>query len=148
MIHEEAPKNFNPKFSAAGCFCEHDGKIVLLHRHKNKPQGLKWGIPTGKIKSNEIPEKAILRELREETGIKLKKDKIRYFRKVYVRCPEYDFIYHIFHASLPEKADIKIRASEHTDFKWITPKEAINLQLVPDLYDCIMLFYSIKLFTI
>jgi 8-oxo-dGTP diphosphatase len=143
MIFTKEPNNFNPRFSVVGCFCEHNSKIILLHRHAGKLQGLKWGVPAGKIEGNETPEDAVLRELQEETGILLKKDKIKYFGKVYVRYPEYDFIYHIFHAELHEKAEVKIRASEHLGFTWITPKEALYLQLVPDLYDCIRLFYGI-----
>ncbi len=143
MIFREEPRDFNPRFSIVSCFCENDDKIILLQRCANKSQGLRWGSPAGKIEGSETPDEAILRELHEETGINLKKDRITYFGKVFVRYSEYDFIYHIFHTKLSEKTNIKIKESEHIKFVWATPKEALDLPLVQDLDACIKLFYNI-----
>lgn len=144
MISKEEPKNFKPRFSIVSCFCEYDGRFILLHRHANKSQGFKWGVPAGKMEVDELPEDAVIRELQEETGIDMKRENMKYFGKVYVRYPDYDFIYHIFHAVLDGKVSIKIRSSEHLDSVWVTPKEALDMQLVDDLDACIKLFYSIK----
>jgi 8-oxo-dGTP pyrophosphatase MutT (NUDIX family) len=143
MISDKEIKNFNPRFSIASCFCEHKGRIVLLLRHAGKSQGLRWGVPAGKMKKNEKPEEAVLREIKEETDINLKKDGIRYFGKFYIRYPEYDYIYYIFHANL-SGSEIKINVSEHMSFAWVTPEEALKLRLVKDLGASIRLFYKIK----
>lgn len=45
-----------------------DGKILIAKRNQ-EPGKNKWALPGGFIESNENPEKACLRELKEETGV-------------------------------------------------------------------------------
>ena len=45
-----------------------DGKILIAKRNQD-PGKNKWALPGGFIESNEDPEKACLRELKEETGV-------------------------------------------------------------------------------
>lgn len=143
MIFTDKPKGFITRFSVSSCFCEHNGKFILLRRHGNKSQGLKWGVPAGKIEENETPEQAVLREIFEETGIKADNSRMKYFGRVFVRYSDYDFVYHIFHYAMPEKTSIKINSSEHTESLWASSNEALDLQLVQDLDACIRLFYSL-----
>jgi 8-oxo-dGTP pyrophosphatase MutT (NUDIX family) len=142
MISLEVPAGFKPKFEIASIFCECDGRFILLHRNGNKPQGNTWGVPAGKIEGSENAKGALLRELMQETGIVLDERDVNYFKKVFVRCNEYDFIYYMFHVALSEKPDVAINKSEHSEFKWVTPKEALNMPLIHDLGNCIKLFYG------
>ncbi len=143
MIYQEMPKKFNPKFEAVGCFVQCNGEIILLHRQNHKPQGNTWGIPSGKIHANESPMATMLREIKEETGIKFLENQIIHFSTVFVKFVEYDFVYYIFHARLDNKQDIKINEIEHKDAKWISPSDALNLSLIEDLDGCIKLFFAI-----
>ena len=52
------------------------GEVLLLNR-KSPPFG--YGLPGGKIEKNESIKDGCLRELKEETGITLKKDEV-YFK--------------------------------------------------------------------
>ena len=45
-----------------------DGEILIAKRNQ-EPGKNKWALPGGFIESNENPEKACLRELKEETGV-------------------------------------------------------------------------------
>jgi len=45
------------------------GKQVLIVRRKQKERDLLWQFPGGAIKNDETAENAIVRELKEETGI-------------------------------------------------------------------------------
>jgi predicted NUDIX family NTP pyrophosphohydrolase len=61
---------------AAGIAIVYNNKILLVH-----PTGASWqrgtcGIPKGSMKEDEDPREAALRELREETGIKLTVDRL------------------------------------------------------------------------
>jgi 8-oxo-dGTP diphosphatase len=142
MIYKKEPKNFNPRFEVVSCFVEHDGDILLLHRQDHKPEGNTWGVPAGKIDKEEQLLNAMVREMREETGLDMAPESFSYFDKVFVRFPEYEFIYHMFHTKLAQKPQITISSGEHKDFLWISPKKALDMNLMRDLDACITLFYK------
>lgn len=144
MIYKEKPQNFNPKFDIVSCFVEHKGEILLLHRQDHKPEGSTWGVPAGKIDIGENTLEAITRELHEETGIQLSPPQLFYFEKVCIKFPKYDFFYHIFHASLDQRPEVVISNKEHKDFRWASPKNALDMPLIEALDDCINLFYGTK----
>lgn len=60
----------NPK-PAAGMIIEKDNKF-LLQKRKIKPHKNKWSIPAGFLEIEEKPKEAAIRELKEETNLKLK----------------------------------------------------------------------------
>ncbi|MCF7831735.1 MAG: NUDIX hydrolase [Candidatus Pacebacteria bacterium] len=142
MIHKEKPENFNSKFDVVSCFVEHDGEILLLHRQDHKPQGNTWGVPAGKVDDGQEILETMIREIQEETGFMLPSSELSYFGKVFVRYPEYDFVYHMYHTELNQRQDVVISQQEHKDFKWISPKKALEMNLIQDLDACIRLFYK------
>ena len=143
MIHKEKPQNFDPKFDVGSCFIEYNEEILLLHRQDHKPEGDTWGVPAGKVNEGEKVLETMLREIQEETGFQLPSSQLSYFGKIYVNYPEYDFVYHIFHTKLDQKQEVAINHNEHKNFKWISPKNALNMPLIQDLDACIKLFYKI-----
>ena len=143
MFSLSKPENFNPKFEVVSCFMENNGEILLLQRQDHKPQGNTWGVPAGKIDTGETPKTAILRELFQETGFSADENKIIYFKSVFVRYPEYDFIYHIFSLKIDERPIIKITDGEHKNFQWLTPTEALKINLIQDEDASIKMFYKI-----
>ena len=143
MIYLEKPQNFNPKFEVIGNFVQHNGEIILLHRQDHKPQGDTWGIPSGKIHNGESPLDTAHRETAEETGLIIPREEIKFFSTVYVKFPDYDFIYHMFHANLDAKVEIIISKDEHKGAKWISPQDAFELPLIEGLDGCIKLFFGI-----
>lgn len=46
-------------------------KVLIVKRKKNE-KGLLWQFPGGEVEHNETFEKAIIREMKEETGINIK----------------------------------------------------------------------------
>ena len=141
MISLKEPAGFNPKFEIVSCFVEWEGQFLLLLRQDHKSEGNTWGVPAGKNEKGEKIADAIVREIKEETGIGVGKDKIQYFQKVFVKYPTYEFIYHIFHTKLDKKSEVKISQQEHKAFKWVTPKDSLELPLIAELDNCIKLFY-------
>jgi mutator protein MutT len=141
MIYQDRPKVFAPKFKVVSCFVEYNGQILLLHRQDHKPQGNTWGVPAGKVDDGETIGQTMVREIQEETGFELPPAQLSYFGRVYVKYPDYDFIYHMFHAKLDHGQKVAINHQEHKAFKWITPVDALNMRLIQDLDACIKLFY-------
>lgn len=144
MIHQDKPENFTPKFEVVSCFVEYDGEILLLQRRDNKLQGDTWGVPAGKIDEGELPVQAMIREAVEETNLKLLPTQISYITKVYVSYPEYDFVYYMYHVVLTKKHDVVLNMGEHSDFAWVKPDDALNMDLIQDLDVAIKHFYKIQ----
>ena len=67
----------------AGCLILVNDKILLVKPLKYKGQDRKWSIPKGHIEKGDSDKKTALKELKEETGIKLKniKNKHNFYYK-------------------------------------------------------------------
>ena len=74
-IHVLAMRMFRPKFRAAvaAMIFDEQGRI-LLFRHTYRK--FEWGIPAGGLEYGEQPEKALVREFFEETGMQIKVEKL------------------------------------------------------------------------
>lgn len=142
MLYKEKPENFTPKFEVVSCFVEYNNKILLLLRQDHKPEPNTYGVPAGKVDIWETIQEAIQREVWEETGIELKDAK--HFEKLYVKYPDFDFTYHIFHQKIDQKPNVTINLNEHKEYKRIHPKKALELDLIEDEDACIKLFYKVK----
>jgi 8-oxo-dGTP diphosphatase len=51
---------------------ERDGRILIAQRRRTAQHPLKWEFPGGKVEPEETPEKAVVRELKEELAIHAK----------------------------------------------------------------------------
>ncbi len=143
MIYKEKPTNFNPRFNVVGCFIEYNKEILLLLRQDSKPEPNTWCIPWWKVNTWENNIKAIIREVFEETSLKINPSKLEYFKKLFVKYNNYDFIYHIYYTKLNKKLKILLNFNEHKDFKWDTPKNALKYRLIQDWDACIKLFFNL-----
>jgi len=143
MLYQTKPQNFNPKFDVVSCFLEHNQKILLLHRQDHKPEWNTRGVPAWKVNDGEKILNTMIRELREETSHQISHSKLTYFQKTFVQYPNYDFVYHIYHAKLNQTPIIKINDDEHKDFKRVTPQEALAMDLIQDEDTCIKIFYGL-----
>jgi len=141
----EPTPQFNPKFEIALIYIEYENQILILHRQNNKSEGNKWGVPAGKIDKNETPLQAIIRETKEETGLDISNQSIEPLEAVYI---EYDenihFTYYAFRTQLKGNlGDVKINFQEHKRFTWVTPADALKMDLLKDEDTCIMKIISL-----
>lgn len=145
-IYLEKPDNFNPKAAVVGCcYLHYQDKILLLHRQDAKTEGNRWGIPGGKLRDGEPLIDAIIREVFEETGFHLDKEKIHYIGKVYIKVTNFDFEYHMINYLEPIKnpESVKINFEEHKGFTWITPKDALKMDLMTDEDICFEIVFGL-----
>jgi 8-oxo-dGTP diphosphatase len=93
-----------------------DSKVLLIKRGKFPDKG-KWVVPGGHVKYNESPEKALLREVKEETGLK-----VEILGKIMEKLDKGKLDprgYHIYTVYLTEPIAGKVRKSkEALDIKW------------------------------
>ncbi len=141
MIFRERPLNFKSKFEIVSCYVEYNGDILILHRQDHKPEGNTWGLPAGKVDKGEDIKMAMLREMEEETGITKQTNELKFLETVYVKYPEYDFIYHMFKVVINSRPDIRLSSSEHKGYRWSSPSDVLKLPLVRDLDECIKISY-------
>jgi len=99
---------------------------------KRKLHWVGWEFPKGGIENGETFFDAVKREMKEETGIEINKEKIKKFniRGKFNYAKEYSdrpgFIgqkYTLFSVEV-KKQKIKFDKKEHTDFKWVNFEEA------------------------
>ncbi len=129
-------KDFNHSKSVATCFIVCNGKILLLKRNEFTTSGNTWCMPGGKLNQNETPIQAVLREAEEETGILLLPEDTNLIKTIFVRTItlKQDYLLHLFKSVLSrsQPSDYKVVLNqEHTDYLWVDPEEAKQLNLVP-----------------
>lgn len=92
----------------------HENKVLLLKRNKSLKRypGL-YCTPGGKLEENESIEDAVLRELKEETGLQLGKDRIKKF----ITIDDGIFEINYFIARVKTIPNIRI-SNEHIGYKW------------------------------
>lgn len=103
-------KKFRQNIVASGILII-DSKVLLLKRGRNNfPAPATWALPAGHVEPLETPEKAVVREFKEETNIdvtikKLVKIENYFYDLGGVRTHLIEFIYHV----LPLKKTFRIK---------------------------------------
>ncbi|NIA13346.1 MAG: NUDIX domain-containing protein [Nitrospiraceae bacterium] len=126
-----------PLFDAVGCICIAEGKILLLKRHPDKSYPATWGIPTGKVLPEESRTRAIVREMYEETSNLVSFENLALLDTYHVVTSEMSFLYTVYSCHFEETPQISINPAEHTAYGWSSYAEALSLQLVPGLAECL-----------
>ncbi|MCL5435556.1 MAG: NUDIX domain-containing protein [Patescibacteria group bacterium] len=141
MYFRTPPKDFKYDLTTVTCIIEHGGKILLIRRLPDKVQGGRWGVPGGKAEAGEDLADALVREIREETGININPIELQPIGAAYVRYPEFDFTNHQYRIAVAQKPEVKIKADEHDNFIWVTPEEAMATRRSSDLDVCFREYY-------
>jgi 8-oxo-dGTP pyrophosphatase MutT (NUDIX family) len=124
-------------------FIDAGDESLFLLRQEDKPQGNTWAMLAGKVQPGEELADAMVREIAEEVGLKVSASELKYFGAYYVRYPKYDYIYHIFSLSLQDRPAILLNQSEHKEYRWLKPVDALKLNLIQDEDSCVKWFYKI-----
>lgn len=141
-IFEKKPDDFNTKVDVAAAYIEVNGKILLLQLSEKKEYSKRWGVPAGKFEQGETPEKALRRELFEETGISLpENNSVHSIGQLYIRKPGIDYVYHAFKVDLKNMPEI-ILSDEHIAYSWVSIDEAKKLDLLDGAEDALHFYLS------
>ncbi len=141
MILKEAPTDFNKEIDVVGCYMQYDGKFVLLQRQAHKTHGGTFGLPAGKVELGETPSAAMVREMQEETGVQVLEKDLEFIDLVFVRNNGHDLVYHMFRTDFVVQPDIRLSPDEHQGFVWVSPAEALHMDLIHDQGECIELCF-------
>ena len=130
---KNAPKTTMPAHLGANAIITQSGKLLLERRRDSDT----WGLVGGGVKKTEEPIDAIVREVREEIGLRIPKD---HFRKLAVygepgRIAAYQdgsvwrMVVVVFELELPADAELKISA-ESRELRFFSKEELENVQIV------------------
>jgi mutator protein MutT len=120
-------KQLPHKLIAIALIVNNEGRILCLTRRTNtihRPG--EWDFPGGKLKPDELPAKAVVRETFEETGLSIQDPK---FICATTDASKNDVVTLLFFsAHAPSKPQVSL-SEEHVAYEWLTLKA---LQAKPD----------------
>ncbi len=126
----------------AATYCEFQNQFLILKRHPDRPQGNLWGLPAGKLESGELPVHGAVRELYEETGLKLNANELTSLGHLYVKHPDWDFIFHLFYKNFDHRPELILALEERLEARWINFEEALELPLISGGHESLQFAYE------
>lgn len=127
MLGSESPTPARPIPTVGALIHDGRGKLLLIRTHK---WNSRWGIPGGKIHLGETSIDALKREIREETGLAI--EDIRFaLAQDSIHSPEFMRPKHFILLNyVARTGSHKVTLNEEAeDFRWLTPAEALTLDL-------------------
>lgn len=117
-----------------GVLLDTDGRILLVRRAHAPAQGL-WSIPGGRVEQGEEPEAAVVRELREETGLRARVD--RFVGEVRREAPS-GGVYLIRDYLMTVEGDpTPVAGDDALEAAWFSTAELADLPTSPGLVDAL-----------
>ena len=139
---------YPPIFSTADAVVIQSGHVLMIRRRAEPGKGL-WALPGGYVNANtdKSVEDAAIRELREETGIKVPAPVLRgsiVRSRVFDaidRSPRGRIITHAFYIQLPDGDLPKVKGSDDADkARWVPIAEVRSEECFEDHYEIIQHF--------
>lgn len=127
-IFETKPADFQIDVSVAACVVECGSKVLFLKRSVISVEPNTWCLPGGKLEPDETPEEGAIRELFEETGIRIDTPP-QDLGPLYFSRPGTNFPFHVFRVTLAHEPKVTL-SQEHLDYIWVTPQETARLNLI------------------
>lgn len=114
-----------PIRKAVRCYLIKDNKVVVTkYKEGNKKAGY-YEIPGRKIEEGEIPEQTVIREMREETGLKIRN--LKYKGNMIIEYPNRIFDFDIF---ICNECEGKPQDFEENTSEWIEINELLKKEKI------------------
>lgn len=107
------------------CILQSKQQILLINEAQNGKN--QWDIPAGEVKKGETVYQGILREVKEETSINIKKPKLR---KIYkYMSDKNNYIHYLFHLKIDKNPTINKQDLDPDikDLKWFSKNDVQKL---------------------
>lgn len=107
---------------------DQDGRVLIAKRPSGRDMAGLWEFPGGKIEAGELPEAALIRELKEELGINVSESCLAPLTFA-------SHSYSDFHLLMPlfvcRKWQGEIVALENQELAWVRPNRLITYSMPP-----------------
>ena len=109
------------------CYIQKDNKTLMLLRNKKEKDMHKgkWNGLGGKFEEGETPEECVIREVKEESGLKIKNPTLKGF----ITFPSFNNQTWRVFVFVAKEFEGKLIESDEGDLKWIKNEEVLNLNL-------------------
>lgn len=104
-----------------------EGRVLLSQRRADQPMPLLWELPGGKVEPGEMPEAALLRELREELGVEAQ---VLAIDEVVAHAyPDFDLLMLVYRCALVGEGEPEAR--EVAQVRYVPPAELGGYEVLP-----------------
>jgi len=105
-----------------------DGRILISQRPRGKPMAGLWEFPGGKIEIGESPEKALIREIKEELNIDVSDRCLAPFTFASHKYEKFHLLMPLYVCRVWEG---NVEAMEKQALKWVRPKNLAEYPMPP-----------------
>jgi len=113
---------------AAVIMVDIDGRILIAQRPQGKKMAGLWEFPGGKIEQGETPERALIRELKEELNIDTTESCLAAFT---FASHSYDDFHLLMPVYVCRTWDGRLQSCEGQNLKWVHSDELKNYPMPP-----------------
>lgn len=110
-------------------FDEHERCLLVKRSHNSKGNPGKWELPGGKVSSGEDFDRALIREVEEETGLSISLSRL--ICGFEHELPTHKIAYIVMEGR-PVAGQVGL-SDEHDDFAWVQTSDLPDFDLVPQL---------------
>ncbi|MEK9683021.1 MAG: (deoxy)nucleoside triphosphate pyrophosphohydrolase [Rhodospirillaceae bacterium] len=112
----------------AAALVDRDGRVLVTKRPEGKTMSGLWEFPGGKIERGELPEAALIRELKEELGIDVTENCLA---PLSFASHSYDQFHLLMPLFVCRVWKGQVQARENQALKWVRPKNLIDFPMPP-----------------
>jgi 8-oxo-dGTP diphosphatase len=113
---------------AACALLDKDGAVLIAKRPPGRPLAGLWEFPGGKVEQGEAPEDALIRELKEELGIKIARADLAPLTFASHAYPDFHLLMPVY---LCRRWEGAIVAHEGQELLWVGPESLDHYDMPP-----------------
>ena len=113
-------------YVSAGVIVDEAGKILIAKRTNEQSMAGLWEFPGGKIKEDEVPEIALVRELKEELSIQTSPGCFFPLTFLSYRYEDFHLIMYVFVCRKYNGIALGLQGQE---LKWINPRDLVKYEM-------------------
>jgi len=113
---------------AACALVDGEGRLLITRRPAGKPLAGLWEFPGGKVETDEAPEAALIRELREELALEIAKDDLKPLTFASHAYPDFHLLMPVY---LCRKWQGSVTPLEGQEILWVKPSELHAYDMPP-----------------
>ena len=113
---------------AAVTLVDADNRVLIAQRPEGKPMAGLWEFPGGKVERTERPEETLIRELREELGIRVQEACLA---PLTFASHAYDSFHLLMPLYICRRWDGLVQPLEGQALKWVRPRQLRDFPMPP-----------------